>query len=410
MEVNSNKAVPEIKPKTPKEGTDRIERLDGRKGNIGSESTKPDMKVTFNRAALSEALGLLTSVVPSRTPKPILRCVQITAEDKVVKICATDLEVGINYTISEVQVEKTGEIIVPADRLAAIVRESIDEVLLLEASKGTCQIKGTDSHFTIYGQEPGQYPVVPGFEGDGDITITLGNLQAGIEQSLFATAKESSRYAINGVLWEIKDKKLLLVATDGRRLARCKVGLASAPAKDKTPGNIIVPAKAMGLLDKIGRSEKDSVTVKLVDNQIIISCANVVISSNLVEGNFPKYEDIIPTDYDKKLSLSKDGVLSAVRRASLLTSEESRGIKLSIGKDKLVFSGRAPETGDAQVDMPIDYEGEPLEIGFNPQFLIDVLRVIKTPEFEFELGQPDRPGLIKSGTNFLYVLMPINLG
>ncbi len=166
----------------------------------------------------------------------------------------------------------------------------------------------------------------------------------------------------------------------------------------------------MGLLDKIGGNEKDSVTIKLVDNQILISCANVVISSNLVEGNFPKYEDIIPSDYDKKLTLSTEGALSAVRRASLLTSEESKGIKLSIEKDKLVFSGRAPETGNAQVDMPIDYKGEPIEIGFNPQFLIDALRVIKTPEFELELGQSDRPGLIKSGTNFLYVLMPINLG
>jgi len=108
-----------------------------------------------------------------------------------------------------------------------------------------------------------------------------------------------------------------------------------------------------------------------------------------VEGNFPKYEDIIPTDYDKKLTLSTEGALSAVRRASLLTSEESRGIKLSIEKDKLVFSGRAPETGKAQVDMPIDYKGEPIEIGFNPQYLIDALRVIKTPEFELDLGQPD---------------------
>jgi DNA polymerase-3 subunit beta len=368
------------------------------------------MKVTFNRVGLSEALGLLTSVVPSRTPKPILRCVQITAEDKAVRMCATDLEVGINYIISEVQVEEAGEVIVPADRLAPIVRESIDDVLQLEASKGTCEIKGADSHFTIYGQEPGQYPVVPGFDGDGDIKVTLNNLQAGIDQSLFATARESSRYAINGVLWEIKDKKLMLVATDGRRLARCRVNLNSAPAKDKTPENIIVPAKAMGLLEKVGSGEKESVTVKLIDNQIIMSCTNVVISSNLVEGNFPKYEDIIPTDYDKKLKLSTDGTLSAVRRASLLTSEESRGIKLSIEKGKMVFSGRAPETGDAQVDMPVDYKGDPLEIGFNPQFLIDVLRVIKTPEFELELGQSDRPGLIKSGTNFLYVLMPINLG
>ena len=367
------------------------------------------MKANFNRAALSEALGLLTSVVPSRTPKPILSCVQITAEEKEVRICATDLEVGINYLISEVQVEKPGEVIVPADRLAPIVRESVDEVLVLEAAEGACEIKGADSHFTIYGHEPGQFPIVPDFEGTAEIKIALTTLQAGIEQSLFATAKESSRYAINGVLWEIKDKKLLLVATDGRRLARCRVSLASAP-KGETPANIIVPAKAMGLLDKIGGSEKDSVAVKLIDNQVLMSCANVVISSNLVEGNFPKYEDIIPADYDKKLKLSTEAVLSAVRRASLLTSEESRGIKLSVQKDKMVFSSRAPEAGDAQVDMPIDYKGEPIDIGFNPQFLIDVLRVIKTPEFELDLGQPDRPGLIKSGTNFLYVLMPINLG
>jgi len=367
------------------------------------------MRANFNRAALAEALSLLTSVVPSRTPKPILRCVQIVASKKDVRICATDLEVGINYLISEVQVDEPGEVIIPADRLAAIVRESIDEVLVLEAAEATCQIKGADSHFTIYGHEPGQYPVVPDFDGNAEIKVGLSNLQAGIEQCLFATAKESSRYAINGILWEIKDKKLTLVATDGRRLARTKVSLVSAP-KGQTPANLIVPGKAMSLLDKIGSSEKDAVAIKLVDNQILISCANVVISSNLVEGNFPKYEDIIPTDYDKKLTLSTEATLSAVRRASLLASEESRGIKISVEKERIVFSGRAPETGDAQVDMPVEYKGEPIEIGFNPQFLVDVLRVMKTPDFDFELGQSDRPGLIKSGTSFLYVLMPINLG
>jgi DNA polymerase-3 subunit beta len=368
------------------------------------------MRLNFNRTALADALGILTTVVPSRTPKPILRCVQITADKKNVRICATDLEVGINYLVSEVQIEETGEILVPADRLTAIVRESTDEVLLLQAENGTCKIEGSDSHFTIYGQEPGQYPAVLSFDAQPDIEIALGNLQAGIGQCLFATAKESTRYALNGVLWEIKGKKLSLVATDGRRLARCRVSLSSAPTEQVAKTKVIVPAKTMALLDKIGGNEKDIVMVKLVDNQILFSCANVVISSNLVEGNFPKYEDIIPEDYDKKLVLSTEAVLSAVRRSALLTSGESRGIKLSVGKNSLVFSGRTPETGDAQVDMSIDYKAEPIEIGFNPQFLIEALRVIKTAEFEFELGQADRPGLIKSGANFLYVLMPINLG
>jgi len=368
------------------------------------------MKANFNRAALAEALGLLTSVVPSRTPKPILRCVRINAGKKEVRICATDLEVGINYCISEVQVEEEGETVVPADRLAAIVRESNDDVLSFQSAEGACEIRGADSHFMIYGQDASQYPVVPEFEGAADIEIALENLKAGIEQSLFATAKESTRYALNGVLWEIKGKKLSLVATDGRRLARCRVNLVSAPSEDVAKAKIIVPAKTMGLLDKIGNSEKDTVAVKLVGNQILISCANVVISSNLVEGSFPKYDDIIPADYEKKLTLSTEAALSAVRRSALLTSEESRGIKLAIGNNKLVFSCRAPEAGDAQVEMAIDYKGEPIEIGFNPQFLVDVLRVIKTADFEMELGQSDRPGLIKSGKDFLYVLMPINLG
>jgi DNA polymerase-3 subunit beta len=369
-----------------------------------------DMKINFNRNALVEALGLVTAVVPSRTPKPILRCIRVTAQNKEVRIYGTDLEVGISQLIPEVEVQKEGEVVIPADRLAAIVRESIDEVLAIDAAEGTCHVKGADSRFTIFGQEASQYPIVPGFEGTADLEVGLGNLKVGVEQCLFATARESSRYAINGVLWEIRDKKLLLVATDGRRLARSRVNLSSAPSKQKGCPNIIVPAKTMSLLEKIGDSDKNNVAVKLLENQILISCGNVVISSNLVEGNFPKYEDIIPADYQNKMTLPTEAVLSAVRRAALLTSEESRGIKLSIGKDKIMFSCRAPETGDAQVDMTVDYKGEPIEIGFNPQFLIDALRVIKTPEFEFELGQPDRPGVIKSGANFLYVLMPINLG
>ncbi len=368
------------------------------------------MKINFNRIALTEALGLLTSVVPSRTPKPILQCVKIDAGEKEVCLCATDLEVGINYLITEVQVKESGQVVIPVDKLAAIVRESADEVLELNSDGGTCIIKGADSHFTVYGQGPEQFPKVPGFDGDAEIKITLENLQSGIEQCLFATAKESTRYALNGVLWEVKGKKLSLIATDGRRLARCRINLAAVASKKFEDAGIIVPAKTMSLLSKLTGTDKDIVQVKRIENQLLISCADVVISSNLIEGNFPKYNDIIPHDYDKKVTLSTDLALSAVRRAALLTSEESRGIKLTIEKDRIIFSGRAPETGDARIEMDVDYKSEPIEIGFNPQFLMEVLRVIQNPQFELELGQPDRPGLIKSGQNFLYVLMPINLG
>ncbi len=363
------------------------------------------MQVQFNREGLSEALGLLTSVVPERTPKPVLRCVKIGATKEEVRIFGTDLEVGVNYLVSAVRVEQEGEVVVPCGKLAGIVRESADEVLSITAEGGTCEIRGSDSHFTIYGHEAGQYPEVPGFEGNAELEVSLENLQSGISQVLFATARESTRYAINGVLWETRGKKLSLVATDGRRLARSVVSLSSS-----VDAKIIVPAKTMALLNKLDGGEKEMVEVKRVDNQIVFRCGGVIISSNLVEGNFPKYEDIIPSGYEKKLRLPTEVILSAVRRAALLTSEESRGIKLSVGKDSLVFSSRAPEAGDAEVKLAVAYKGEPIEIGFNPQFLTDVLRAVKEPEFELELGQADTPGVIKSGANFLYVLMPINIG
>jgi len=368
------------------------------------------MKVNFNTAALQEALALVTSIVPSRTPKPILRCIKLVAQGDSVKMCATDLEVGITYIITQVEVAKPGTIVIPADKFASIVRESIDDSISLEASESSCQIRGKDSFFTIYAHDVSQFPATADFEGEAAVELSLPNMHTAIEQTLFATARESTRYAINGVLWEVQGKKLNLVATDGRRLSRCKVDLISAGEPGLGDRRIIVPAKTMSLLARLSGSDKDQVSVKLVDNQIVFKCCSAVISSNLVEGNFPKYDDIIPHDYTSKLSLNTDSVLSAVRRAALLTNEDSKGIKLAISKNAMTFTSRAPETGDAQIDMSVDYSGVPTEIGFNPAFLLDVLKVIKTSEFDFEFGQSDRPGLIKSGLNYLYVVMPINLG
>jgi DNA polymerase-3 subunit beta len=365
------------------------------------------MKIKFNRAALQEALGLVTSVVPSRTPKPILQCIRIASEDGAAKISATDLEVGITCLVRQVEIETEGDIVVPADKLFSIVRESLEDVIELDAAESTIQIKGCDSHFTIYGHESSQYPLVPGFEGEADFQVELGKLQEGIESSNFAAAKESTRYALNGILWEVEGKKLTLVATDGRRLAKCIVALAS---KAEVPnGRIIVPSKTMSLLDKIGGSADTLVQIRFVNNQIVLACGDVVVSSNLVEGNFPKYDDIIPKDYDKKITLGTEATLSAVKRAALLSNEDSKGIRLAISNKSIIFSSRAPETGDAEVEMAIEYSGTPLEIGFNPQYVIDVLRVIKSDSFDLELGDGDRPGMIKSGNNFLYIVMPVNL-
>ena len=366
------------------------------------------MKVKFNRAALQEALGLVTSISPSRTPKPILQCLRITTEKDAVRLSATDLEVGITVLIDQVEIGGAGELVIPADKLSSIVRESFDEVIELQAAESAVYLVGSDSRFTIYSHDVSQYPTVPGFEGETDLEILLDKFQEGIEQTVFAAAKESTRYALNGILWEVQGKKLVMVATDGRRLSKVIVPLEKATELPEGR-RIIVPAKTMAILDKIPTYDAAKVGVRFVGNQIVLICGNTVVSSNLVEGNFPKYEDIIPTNYEKKLTLKTAPTQSAVRRAALLATEDSKGIRLSLTKNSLVFSSRAPETGDAQIDMAVEYSHEPMDIGFNPQFLVDVLRVIKADEFELHLGQPDRPGLIKCGTGFLYIIMPVNL-
>lgn len=365
------------------------------------------MKVKFNRSALQEALNLVTTIIPSRTPKPILQCLRISTEQDAVRISATDLEAGITCLVSQVEIAEPGDIVVPADKLSSIVRESLDEVVALEATESAVYLIGSDSRFTIYSHDPQQYPAVPGFEGDADLEVKLGALQEGIEYTIFSAAKESTRYALNGILWEVTGKKLALVATDGRRLAKAMVALDKAATMPEN--RIIVPAKTMSLLDKISAGDEDTVKIRFINNQIVLACETVVVSSNLVEGNFPKYEDIIPKDHDKKIVLSTDAVLSAVRRAALLANEDSKGIKLALDKGTMVFTSRAPETGDAKIDMAVEYDSEPIEIGFNPQFLVDVLRVLKGETFELHLGQSDRPGLIKSGSSFLYIVMPVNL-
>ena len=367
------------------------------------------MKVKFNRAALSESLALVTTVVPSRTTKPILQSLKIAAQKDNVYISATDFEIGITSLIAQAQVEEKGEAVIPADRFAAIVRESVDEVLELESAEGTCHIRGADSVFTIYGHQPDQYPIVPGFDGPAQLEADLVKLQEAVEHCLFATAKENTRYALSGILWEAIGKKLTLVGTDGRRLAKYKLSLHAEADKKLEAEKIIVPAKTMQLLERISGTDKDKVSVRFVDNKIILACGNTVISSNLVEGNFPKYEDIIPTDYKNKLSLNTAAALSAVRRAALLTNEDSKGVKLALNKKSLVFTCRAPEMGDSEIAMEVDYKGEAIDIGFNPQFLVDVLKIIREDSFELHLGLSDRPGLIKSGNNYIYIVMPVSL-
>ena len=251
--------------------------------------------------------------------------------------------------------------------------------------------------------------------------ISAGALQTLAERTLFATARENSRYAINGVFMKRDGKKLEMVATDGRRLALCR-GSVPAAAKDDKGGSCIIPAKALNLLKDLARDPEENVHLLMSDSQILFSFGGsaeddklpprATLASNLVEGTFPPYEDVIPKDNDKRVTFDRDLIKSAVGRAALLTNEESRAVKMkfSAGEKRLELTSRAAEMGEADIKVDVTkYEGEDIEIGFNPLFLVDALKVITETEVILELKAPNRPGLVKAGSEFLYVVMPLNL-
>jgi DNA polymerase-3 subunit beta len=371
------------------------------------------MKLICNRGALLEALSVAGNAVAARTPKPVLLCVKLTAADDKLTIAATDLEVAIRYSDAQVQIEQSGEALLPADKLRDIVRESVDDTLSIEVSGDAANIKGNDSHFKIFTQSIGEFPPIPDFEGEADFEVNAGHLKSLIGQTLFAAARESTRYAFNGVLLVAggkgNTKKINLVSTDGRRLAMAKGEIASGGKIDKEGVKAIIPTKALQLVDKLIDDPEENVGFQVRENQVIFHTSSATLMSNLVEGQFPPYEDVIPKDSDKKMTAGTSDFASAIRRASLLTTEESKGVRMAFSKKGLVLTSRSPEAGEATVNFACKFEGSDVEIGFNPTFLTEALRVVDNDEITLELTAPNRPGLLRGGQNFLYVIMPVNL-
>ncbi len=365
------------------------------------------MKVRFNRQETADVLAAVCGVALTRTPKDILKCVRVEAQSDVLLFSATDLELGLRCAVTQVEVEEPGGTLVVADTLGKIVHECDDEVLAIETTDNLLHVRGTGSHFQIVTQDETEFPPIPQMEGEPDFTLEYNALRRLVELTSFAAARESSRYAINGVLWSVEEGKLTLAATDGRRLALAHMALLEGAGRDMP--QVIVPGKAMSLLGRMPVEPDVRVGVRITANQLLVDLGRSIISTALVEGQFPKYQDVIPADCDRVAVLGTAELHSALKRAALLTNEESKGVRFTFADGTLTLSSRAPEQGEATVALPVRFEGETLEIGFNPVFLLDVLRVAHTDEITINLKEANRPGVVRLGEDFVYVVMPVNL-
>ncbi|MCP4837212.1 MAG: DNA polymerase III subunit beta [Phycisphaera sp.] len=370
------------------------------------------MKLVCSRDALAEALAVAGSVVVSRTPAPVLTCLKLETRDGQLLVSATDTEIGLVLGVAEVDVREEGSALIPADKLNQIVRASGDDALTIEVDKNVANIRGKDAKFKVFGFDPAEFPGVPAFEeGEAEFESTAGSMKRLIGRTVFATAVENSRYAINGVLLERTGRNLRLVATDGRRLA---VARGECNKHAEQDGSSIVPTKALNVLNRLMSDPDEPVKVRRDRNQILFQVGDgvgaPVLSSNLVEGSFPPFEDVIPKDQDKRVEFNANELSSAVRRAALLTNEESKGVRLAFGDGSLTLSSRAPEMGEAEIRVDAaQYQGDPIEIGFNPAYITEALKHADSSTVQIELKAPNKPGVIKVDGDFTYVVMPVNL-
>lgn len=388
------------------------------------------MKVICERAALLEAVNQVSGVVASRSPRPQLTCIKLvatkTADGAELTLSGTDAEISLSVRIGRVDVVQEGSALIPSDKLRQIISaEDNESTLTLEVSGETTHIRGEDAHFTLHGFDPADFPTLADYKAIAEgsaaapaakslFVTDAGIIDSLVTRTLFAAARENSRYAINGVLLVREGKKLEMVATDGRRLAKSMVTIAGGGEN----AQCIIPSKALSMLQKLTSDVNEPVHIAITDNQAVFAFGDepadsrAVLTTNLVEGTFPPYEDVIPRDLDIKVTFNRDTLASAVKRAALLTNEESRGVRLAFtGADKsLELSSRAPEMGEATINVDLAaYDGNDIEIGFNPAFITDALKVITDPEIMIELKAPNKPGLFKAGNDFLYVVMPVNL-
>ena len=364
------------------------------------------MLVKCQRDGLLAACQVVAAAAAGRTTKPILSSIKAVAEKDTLTLMATDLEVGIRYALKGVSIDQPGEAILAINRLIPILRESPDPEIVIDADDRRAKIFTTSSEFEMPSEDPKEFPPIPSLEGKYH-ELTAGVLRSLIRRTSFAVGKDNTKYAITAVLWEVEDGKARLVATDTRRLA-VATGLANVEAGETKGHSHLVPAKAMQLLERNLHDDLELVKVALRPNEVIFQTEKAMIYSRLVEGRYPPYQSILPKKSLAKIPLPVDAFLSSIRQAAIMTDDETKRVSFVFGKNKLVLQAQGATTGKSKVEMPVQYDGEEMRIDFDPNYVVDMLKILDgRDEITLELTDNLKPALFKHGTDYQYLVMPL---
>lgn len=367
------------------------------------------MKFTISRENFLQPLQLVSGAVERRHTLPILSNVLIKVSDNSLWLTGTDLEVELISNVTLSGDFEEGEITVPAKKLFDIIRGLSDESevnFLLDGNKAI--IRSGRSRYTLSTLSASDYPNLEDWEGEVEFEVSRADLKHLIDSTHFSMAQQDVRYYLNGMSLETEEHLIRTVATDGHRLALCRMEYTAATLPTR---QVIIPRKGVLEISRLIEADDKLLKVQIGANHIRIFSNDFIFTSKLVDGRFPDYRRVLPKDGDKIIEASKDTLKNAFSRASILSNEKFRGVRLNLSENELKITANNPEQEEAEEIVDINYPGGELEIGFNVAYLIDVFNALNSEQVKVSLSDSNSSALIEDATDnsALYVIMPMRL-
>lgn len=365
------------------------------------------MKLATPRESFLQHLQLVAPLSPLRTPRPIQKDVLVEGEGQQVRLTATDGDVTMRTSYEVEGVSAEGRAALPAATLLSAVRSLTAEDLSIE-EKGTWhQLVGGSSSFRLNGDDPSNYPLLPTVETDVSVVVPLRRFLDACGRTMFAAAREMGRYAFNGVMLEMEGQQIVLVATDGRRLALSRLQM-DKPVQQRVSG--ILPLKGLTQLHRAaGDSQESSLRIDLHENQVAFRLDRTEIVAQLVEGEFPDYRAVLPKEEDapKRVVIPRADFTDAIKRAAVTAGEEVRAVELTFDQGTLTVSSRHEGVGESRSEVPVEYTGDMVSLRFNPDFLGEYLKTVPDETVTFRFRDHTSAGYMITEDESIYVLMPI---
>lgn len=368
------------------------------------------MRFTISREKLQEGLNAVSASIPTKTTLPVLANILVETTDRGIRLSGTDLDIAVSTEVAA-DVENSGAVTIPARKLSELARELPPAPVKIAAlGEQRVTLECGRSKFKLLGLPRDEFPSFPVVRFNESWRIRSGDLQKLIAATSFAVSTEESRPILNGVLWELRPEHMRMVATNGHRLAKMETPIAtsSAPASD-----LIVPPKALDQVRRLFPAEEE-LEVARGENHIGFRSPLTAVYTRLIEGPYPPYEQVIPRDNDKVAVADKSALTSALKRMSVIASDQTHRIRMAFNSGMLRFSVTTPDLGEAQDELPIRYTGDPLEIGFNASYLLEILKFMPTDEVKLTFKAPERAATIEpeawsDPSTYMCLVMPLRL-